>query len=286
MWAPEILLVNPSEKLKPLGEDWNSIRYYSNGKADWFPGDLIKATCSINVYYFPFDVQECSVFMQVWAYGANEVKLNASRNYVDISQMPSHGSWTVIETKAQVTEFSGASRAEFTFRLQRKPQYVIMNVILPIMFLCALNVIAFLLPVDSGERISYAITVLLAFAVYMTIVSDTLPKSSEPLPLIAYLLIICLIVSVLVTVVIVFNLRLFYKRSDEPVPKWLLRINHALRCTSCRRDTDNGDKANDDIHISSSTTDNGRLASNKVAPLPTDTSDKTHTRRVSVTWQD
>ena len=201
VWVPEIILINPTEKVKSLGLDWNKIRYHSDGLAQWYPGDLIKATCTINVYYFPFDIQECKLVLQAYGYGTSEVKLVASRDDVDLSSMAPHSSWIIRETKAYVTEVFGSSQAVFRFRFERRPQYVIVNVILPILFLCFLNVMAFLLPVDSGERISYAITVLLAIAVYMTIVSDNLPKASEPLPLISYLLIVCLTVSVLITVV-------------------------------------------------------------------------------------
>jgi hypothetical protein len=43
-----------------------------------------------------------------------------------------------------------------------------------------LNVFVFLLPADSGERVGYAITMLLAIAVFLTISSDSLPAMSNP----------------------------------------------------------------------------------------------------------
>ena len=284
VWVPEILLINPSEKLKSLGEDWNQIRYHFDGRAEWYPGDLIKATCTIDVYYFPYDIQECELLMQVWGLGINEVKLHANRDYVDLSNMAPHGSWKIIETKAYVTEFEGSSQAKFKFCFERRPQYVIVNVILPIMFLCFLNVMAFLLPVDSGERISYAITVLLAIAVYMTIVSDNLPKTSEPLPLISYLLIICLIVSVLVTVVIVLNLRLFHKDSDEPVPKWLSRIYQTWTCKTCVKR--NGDNNAEKDQYSTTVTEIGLLPSNKVGLSPQEGNGEAQIEDNSISWKD
>ena len=53
------------------------------------------------------------------------------------------------------------------------------------------------LPAESGERVPYAIIVLLVNAVFMTVISYTLPKKSEPLPLMSYFLMIDLIVSAL-----------------------------------------------------------------------------------------
>ena len=60
VWVPEIILVNPSEKLVSYGKERQLIKYSSAGLATWTPVDLIKATCSVNVYYFPFDTQGCT----------------------------------------------------------------------------------------------------------------------------------------------------------------------------------------------------------------------------------
>ena len=230
VWVPEVILTNPSEKLDSFGKEWQLIRYGPSGFASWTPGDLIKATCAIDVRYFPFDVQDCSMEMYVWGYLTNEVKLIASRDTIDTGLLAEHGSWTVVNTSAKVEDKSLVSKATFTFRLKRKPQYVIVNVILPILFLCLLNVLVFILPAESGERVSYAITVLLSIAVFMTIVSDTLPKTSEPLPIIGYFLMIDLIVSALTSLCTVLNLRVYHKKDTDHIPNWLTRVYNILCC--------------------------------------------------------
>lgn len=239
VWVPEVILTNPSEKLDSFGKEWQLIRYGPSGWASWTPGDLIKATCSIDVRYFPFDIQECGMEMYVWGYLTNEVKLIAGRDTIDTGLMVEHGSWTVLNTSAKVEDKSLVSKATFTFRLKRKPQYVIVNVVLPILFLCLLNVLVFMLPAESGERVSYAITVLLSIAVFMTIVSDILPKTSEPLPIIGYFLMIDLIVSALTGLCTILNLRIYHKKDDVPIPKWLIGVYNFL-CCNCRRGTSVG----------------------------------------------
>ena len=73
-----------------------------------------------------------------------------------------------------------ASMYIIKLELKRKPLLIVVNVLLPIAFLSVLNVLVFIIPVDSGQRVSYCITVLLSISVFFTIVSDTLPKSSDP----------------------------------------------------------------------------------------------------------
>ena len=242
VWVPEIILTNPSQKLDSFGKEWQVIRYDSNGLASWSPADLIKATCSLDVRYFPFDIQECSMELFVWAYAANEVRLIPTRDdiYLD-SRRGEHGTWRLLNTSVKSEVVGFIYRTTITFRLERKSLYVIVNIVLPILFMCILNVLVFILPAESGERVSYAITVLLAIAVFMTIISDTLPKKSEPLPLISYFLMIDLIVSALISLFTILNLRMYHKREDKTVPRRLSDIYRLLTC-SCRRnkDIDNG----------------------------------------------
>ena len=43
---------------------------------------------------------------------------------------------------------------------------------------------AFLLPPDSGEKVTLGLTVLLAFSVFMLLVAENMPPTSEYIPLI------------------------------------------------------------------------------------------------------
>ncbi|OWF43045.1 CHRNA7-FAM7A fusion protein [Mizuhopecten yessoensis] len=78
----------------------------------------------------------------------------------------------------------------------------------------------FLLPTESGERVSFSITVLLAMAVFMTIVTDSLPSNSEPnVPRLCYLLSIDLGINALVTVCAILGMHLYHKPDHQEVPQ-------------------------------------------------------------------
>ena len=290
VWVPEVILTNPSEKLESFGDDWQMIRYNNYGTAFWYPADLIKATCAINAYYFPFDIQECTLEVYVWAYFAMEVKLQSIGDNVDTTFMSEHGSWKLKETKATAEIVGWSSKGSFVFRFERKSQYVIINIVLPIMFLCLLNVLVFILPAESGERISYSITVLLSIAVFMTIVSDTLPKTSEPLPLISFFLMMNLINSALITTATLLNLRLFHKDSNSPVPSWLVRIYKRLSIccsTKCNRKTGQATEAHEK-DLQTPVTEMKIESINKVAPFEPHSYGKNDSQssESQVTWRD
>ena len=235
VWVPEFILTNPSQKLDSLGKEWQIIRYNATGQGSWYPADLIEATCSLDLRYFPFDIQECTLEYYVWGYAWNEVRLIPTRDYVYLGLvMGEHGTWKILSTSVKNEVVGISYKATFSFRLERKSQYVMINIVLPILFMCILNVLVFVLPAESGERVGYSITVLLAIAVFMTIVSDTLPKKSEPLPLISYFLLIALVNSALTSVLTILNLQIYHKNENQKVPRWIVGFYRLLAC-SCRR---------------------------------------------------
>lgn len=58
------------------------------------------------------------------------------------------------------------------------------NLLLPSIFLMVMDIVGFYLPPDSGERVSFKITLLLGYSVFLIIVSDTLPATAIGTPLI------------------------------------------------------------------------------------------------------
>lgn len=228
IWTPQMVLTSPSDEIEGLGKSWNRIRVFSNGTATWFPADLIKSTCSVNVQNFPFDKQNCVTSFVPLGFTTEELTLTPMSSTVDMSIYQPNGLWDVTETTVSTEHIKSGFQIDFTFRIKRKSYFVVLNVILPGIFLNLINCLAFLLQPASGERASYCITVLLAIAVFMTIVNDTLPKTSEPLAIISYKLMVDIISSSLIVFVSLVIIRLFNRDDDDSVPVWLQCIYRAV----------------------------------------------------------
>ncbi|XP_012944311.1 acetylcholine receptor subunit delta-like [Aplysia californica] len=87
------------------------------------------------------------------------------------------------------------------FRMKREPFAVMMTTILPAIFLTLLVIFVFAIPVESGEKISYGITVLLALALFMSLTSSMVSRSSATSALVVIYIFILLVVSVLAVIV-------------------------------------------------------------------------------------
>ena len=81
-----------------------------------------------------------------------------------------------------VSEYRATSLL-FGVRLRRLPRYYVLNLILPTVMLALLSVFVFIIPADSGEKMSYAITILLAFFIFLLLLSGNIPPTSKGEPL-------------------------------------------------------------------------------------------------------
>ena len=72
----------------------------------------------------------------------------------------------------------------FVLHLKRKALYYIMNIVVPSIVLSVLVLLVLWLPPESGERISMGVTLLLSFTVFLMMVAENVPHTSDAVPLI------------------------------------------------------------------------------------------------------
>ena len=96
------------------------------------------------------------------------------------------GEWEVNELPANTVleniENETYNSIYFGLKLTRKPKYYVINVVAPTLCLSLLVLLVLRLPAESGEKISMGVTLLLSFAVYMLLVSDSIPTTSDAVP--------------------------------------------------------------------------------------------------------
>ena len=70
-----------------------------------------------------------------------------------------------------------------TIRLQRRSLFYMYNLVMPCLVLLILGVLSFCLPVDSSDRISLTMTLLLAMMVFLMVLMEKMPPTSTVIPL-------------------------------------------------------------------------------------------------------
>ncbi|XP_061072529.1 5-hydroxytryptamine receptor 3A-like [Conger conger] len=194
----------------------------------------VVTACSLNIYNFPFDVQNCSLTFQSWLHTVNDINISLIRTAEEVmfdkNVFMNQGEWELLHILSQYNSFSIDDHdhyAEIKFHLviRRRPLFYTVSLLLPSVFLMVMDIVGFYLPPDSGERVSFKITLLLGYSVFLIIVSDTLPATAIGTPLIGVYFVVCmalLVISLTETVLIV---RLVHKQDLQPhVPEWVKRL--------------------------------------------------------------
>ena len=79
------------------------------------------------------------------------------------------------------------STVRFTLHWLRKPLYFYVNIIVPCLYMAVITLGVFWLPSECGEKMSLAITVVLAFSVFQIVIMEITPVSSDAVPKISEL---------------------------------------------------------------------------------------------------
>lgn len=121
----------------------------------------MRSSCSFDVTFFPFDDQLCTLKFSSWAYSGLQVDIVNKSDLVDLSNYVESGEWDLISvTIERVVSYYPCCPNEpypaivFSIHMRRRIIYFMFNIILPCLWLSVLCLIGFLLPPDSGEKIT------------------------------------------------------------------------------------------------------------------------------------
>ncbi|XP_055957727.1 5-hydroxytryptamine receptor 3A-like [Patella vulgata] len=125
-------------------------------------------------------------------------------------------SFAVSNLKFDNTDYD-VSSFNISIRFTRNPLFFAVSALFPVVLLSFLNVFAFCLPDNSGEKTSFSITLLLALAVFLTSIESSLPKSSTNVNYITLYITSLLVISCLIVMTNIFLLYFHHKlqRKEE-----------------------------------------------------------------------
>lgn len=219
IWIPHILLWNPVYQFRIIdaSDEFLKASAYSSGRTFYVIGRQLTSNCVPNVKYFPFDKHICYIDVIVYESLYSD-KLSVQIGQVNRKFMfTDNHHWTVYEQKPELVHVNdNLTIARFTFLLERKPLFDIINFIFPILLLSLINGFVFAIPVEAGERTLFAVTIFLTLTVFMKIVSDIIPHSSNPMPIWCYFLLFKLIYSTCILLTSIMVIRMSSKQTEVP----------------------------------------------------------------------
>ncbi|CAG5133399.1 unnamed protein product, partial [Candidula unifasciata] len=229
IWLPDIVLYNSVENHNK-GYMKSLAMVHSDGSVFWPPIVRMRSSCKMDITYFPFDDQLCGLILGSWAYDGFQVDVTNRSENVDLSNYVDSGEWELLDTKIirRVKHYTCCPEpyidVTFYIMIRRRVLYYFLNVIIPCMLLSSLSLTGFLLPPDAGEKVTLGLTVLLAFSVFMLLVAENMPPTSEYVPLIGIYLTVIMAMSAMSVALSVFVLNCHHRGTRLNRPPRIVRV--------------------------------------------------------------
>ncbi|XP_067676283.1 neuronal acetylcholine receptor subunit beta-3-like [Haliotis asinina] len=217
-WLPHLMITNTLKERRVMGYDDLLVYVRHDGHVSWSPGDVYKTRCKLDVTYFPFDSQICMIIVGLWL-SNDEVRLLVPDHSADMTDATPNSEWEIVNISKQVD----GDNVAIVMKMRRYPSYYVLNLLLPIMFLSSLIPFVFALPKENGDRVSFTMSVMLSFVVFLSVLGDTLPRSSVQISFLSIYITTLLAISVLSVVMTILILKISAISDSRPIPSWITR---------------------------------------------------------------
>ena len=236
IWKPGLVFASSPGSLIEEGTSYKPTWVKSDGIVTMFVAGNFKTACRVDTAHFPFDSHQSNYEMMPVEYDVSDVMLHSSINEIQFEDYVENGEWsiTVSKCKEYVKDDNRSSISKsallYMFTINRRPSFVMIHTLSPLFLLEIVNIVTCLVPVDSGERVSYSVTVFLAFIFLSDSMLEEIPRDSFRLSTLSVELLIVNIISTIGVLWSVYMVRLSkHKTINWKIPTFIKWIRNVWR---------------------------------------------------------
>ncbi|XP_053394218.1 acetylcholine receptor subunit alpha-like [Mercenaria mercenaria] len=224
IWIPDIVLQDTVGYITDSIKKDGRAMINHNGRVTIWPNDLYTVACKLSIKKFPFDKQTCLLDFLSWTSPSSVIQLeNSDTNWIpqdhDILEK---GEWYLqnvrIINQSKIFNREDWAHVIFIFEIQRKSLFHIVNSLIPVILISILDVMCFVLPSESGERVGLSISIFLTLTIFLYAVNSTLPESSDEVAVFTIFIGFQILGSALSVVMTNISLYFYFKNAQDPIP--------------------------------------------------------------------
>ncbi|XP_062610041.1 neuronal acetylcholine receptor subunit alpha-9-like [Saccostrea cucullata] len=232
IWIPDVTLLEGVDNIANM-PDMKEYRALvnSNGTVHYNFPTVVPTACSMDLKYYPYDIQKCSITFMPWIHNSDDVDLESESMYGELSHFLDNQEFIVKEVPASLTLENypccggNFSKVSFTIKMRRRPVFFMATIAVPFFIITIISCAGFALPSISGEKISFHTTIMLALVVFLLLVQDQFPSASETFPRIAIYFTISMILSSVSCVMSAVVMYIYYNDlSGKKMHRWVRMV--------------------------------------------------------------
>uniref|UniRef100_A0A1I7TZP7 Ligand-gated ion channel 4 n=1 Tax=Caenorhabditis tropicalis TaxID=1561998 RepID=A0A1I7TZP7_9PELO len=222
IWKPDIILVNNAIREYYASLVSTDVMVTSDGNVTWLFSALFRSSCPI---------RQCELKFASWSHDITEINLGLNTDKGDLSSYMNNSEFDLVDMTAvrEVVRFPSDTNSDWPtivirIHMHRRPLFYVFNHIVPCVLISSMAVLGFLMPPETGEKINMIITTLLSMGVYLQSITESIPPTSEGVPLIGMYYVSSLLMVCLATCVNVITLNMHRNgaaNQGRHVPAWM-----------------------------------------------------------------
>ena len=180
VWIPDIALYNSVES--PMsGLIYTRLNVDSYGNIRWTRSGRIKSSCDLVLDDFPYDSHNC--YLNFGSLSITKTNLEITQANVSINNYNSNNEWNLNDYGFSIKSEEGYFNNEefsvvnYNINIGRVPSFYETYLIFPIFCLATIILFSCIIPINAENRISFSMTVILSIMVYLSVLSEQLPKT-------------------------------------------------------------------------------------------------------------
>ncbi|XP_073699888.1 5-hydroxytryptamine receptor 3C-like [Garra rufa] len=249
LWRPDIIINEFIDENK-VPDTYYLYLAYTGKVVDDLPFHVI-SSCNLDIYTFPFDIQNCTFTFNSYQHTVLDVQLSFAEPVEEtfkssLEAMTTKGEWELVDMLAEKPTIPphemNNSRDMLTYYivLRRRATLYVVNLLIPSCFLITVDLFSFLLPPQSVDRSAFKMTLILGYTVFLLLMNDLLPVTGNNLPLINAFFSLCLalMVASLLETILIINIQCGSTHYG-PLPRWakVLFLNYVAKLVRLSKKT-------------------------------------------------
>ncbi|XP_025076462.1 neuronal acetylcholine receptor subunit alpha-2-like [Pomacea canaliculata] len=211
VWVPRVLLLNSVDLVDVVETFGKALFADNNGLVTLYMPMFTETVCTMDLTRYPYDQQSCQLIFTVfssyvrWLVEEN----NDTQQILNLTDLST--TWTLVKVNAKIQPLDKITAVVITLHVKRKTIFYTVCLVLPMIIISCLNTLVFLVPSESGEKMSFFVSIFVSTSVYVSFFTDVMPRGLENVPNVMKLLLGVSIEGMLILLATIFILRRFHQ---------------------------------------------------------------------------
>ncbi|XP_025116201.1 neuronal acetylcholine receptor subunit alpha-7-like [Pomacea canaliculata] len=211
VWVPRVLLLNSVDLVDVVETFGKGLIVDNNGLVECDMPMFTETVCTMDLTRYPYDQQSCQLLFTVfssyvrWLVEEN----NDTQQILNLTDLGT--TWTLVKVSAKIQPLGKITAVVITLNIKRKTIFYTVCLVLPMVIISCLNTLVFLVPPESGEKMSFFVSLFVSTSVYVSFFTDVMPRGLENVPNVMKLLLGVAIEGMFIALATIFILRRFHQ---------------------------------------------------------------------------